>query len=308
MTNLLKAISNIVENPITDLVSFYKSSNRANSMGDALETYVKDIFCDCINSDNQEKDKFYSKNFSYLGNQNNPPDIIVKNGDAIEVKKIESLSAAIALNSSYPKNKLYADDSRITDSCRNCEVNTWEQKDIIYSVGVAPKGTNKLKAIWFVYGNCYAANREIYKRVADKISTGISEIPDVELVSVEPIRYPGVEYGTSVIWNEDDGYYYIYGKFLDWIVFKPILARCRPGQFLGEWEFYNGTPTWSSDPTDAVPIAPQVTAEYSAFQLEGEYYMFYQENGFLQCGALFWIKECGGRICPPALSQNDKWC
>ncbi len=33
MTNLLKAITNIVENPITDLISFYKGSNRANSMG-----------------------------------------------------------------------------------------------------------------------------------------------------------------------------------------------------------------------------------------------------------------------------------
>ena len=187
MTNLLKAIANIVENPIIDLVSFYKGSNRANSMGDALETYVKDVFCDSVNKDNQEKDKLYSQNFSYLGNQNNPPDIIVKNGDAIEVKKIESLSSAIALNSSYPKNKLHADDSRITDNCRNCEANTWEKKDIIYSVGVTPKGTNKLKALWFVYGDCYAANREVYKRIADKISTGISEIPDVELAETNEL-------------------------------------------------------------------------------------------------------------------------
>jgi hypothetical protein len=156
-------------------------------MGDALETYVKDVFCNCVNKDNQEKDKLYSQNFSYLGNQNNPPDIILKNGDAIEVKKIENLSTAIALNSSYPKNKLYANDSRITDNCRNCEVNTWKQKDIIYSVGVAPKGTNKLKALWFVYGDCYAANREIYKRVANKISIGISEIPDVELAETNEL-------------------------------------------------------------------------------------------------------------------------
>jgi len=187
MTNVLKAIANIVKNPITDLVSFYKGSNRANSMGDALETYVKDVFCDSVNKENQEKDELYSQNFSYLGNQNNPPDIIVKNGDALEVKKIENLSTAIALNSSYPKNKLYANDSRITDACRNCEADSWEQKDIIYSIGVAPKGTNKLKALWFVYGDCYAANREIYKRIADKISTGISEIPDVELAETNEL-------------------------------------------------------------------------------------------------------------------------
>jgi len=45
MTNLLVALSNLVKNPLTDVVSHYRSSNRANSMGDALEFYVKDLFC-----------------------------------------------------------------------------------------------------------------------------------------------------------------------------------------------------------------------------------------------------------------------
>lgn len=187
MTNLLIALTNIVENPIVDLLSFYKGSNRANSMGDALETYIKDVFCNSLELTNGEKDKLYSQNFSYLGNQNNPPDIIIKNGDAIEVKKIESLSSAIALNSSYPKDKLHIDDTRITNECKTCEGSTWENKDIIYAVGVAPKGTDKLKALWFVYGDCYAAKRDIYQRIADKISNGISEIPDVELVETNEL-------------------------------------------------------------------------------------------------------------------------
>jgi hypothetical protein len=118
-----------------------------------------------------EKNKIYNKFFSYLGNQNNPPDIILKNSDAIEVKKIETLGSALALNSSYPKNKLYYDDTRITCECRDCEGKIWESKDIIYAVGVSPKDTNKLKALWFVYGDCYAASREIYQRVSEKISS-----------------------------------------------------------------------------------------------------------------------------------------
>ena len=187
MTNLLVALANIVENPMVDLLSFYKGSNRANSMGDALETYIKDIFCNSLKLQNTKKDKLYSQNFSYLGNQNNPPDIVIKNGDAIEVKKIESLSSAIALNSSYPKDKLHIDDTRITNECKTCEGSTWEYKDIIYAVGVAPKGTDKLKALWFVYGDCYAEKRDIYQRVADKISNGISEIPDVELVETNEL-------------------------------------------------------------------------------------------------------------------------
>ena len=187
MTNILKALTNIVENPVIDLISHYNGSNRANNMGDALETYVKDIFCNSLEENNQEKDRLYSQNFSYLGNTNNPPDIILKNGDAVEVKKIESMGSALALNSSYPKNKLFADDSRITDECKNCDNGTWEQKDIIYVVGVALKGTKKLKALWFVYGDCYAAKPEIYKKISDKISESVKEIEDIEFTKTNEL-------------------------------------------------------------------------------------------------------------------------
>jgi hypothetical protein len=112
-TNILIALCNLIENPITDLVSHYQGSNRANNLGDALETYIKDLFCGAVN---QTDDSVYGIFFSYLGNQNNPPDVIIKNGDAVEIKKIESLTSAIALNSPYPKDKLYADDSRITQA------------------------------------------------------------------------------------------------------------------------------------------------------------------------------------------------
>lgn len=188
MTNLLVALINIIENPIIDILSFYnKSSNRANAMWDVLEVYIKDVFCNSFKLNNEDKDKLYSQNFSYIGNQNNPPDIIIKNWDAIEVKKIENLSSAIALNSSYPKNKLYIDDSRITNECRICEKNTWEYKDIIYAIGAIPKNINKLKTLWFVYGDCYAANRSIYQRIADKISNGIKEINDIEFIETNEL-------------------------------------------------------------------------------------------------------------------------
>lgn len=176
-TNLLIAIANLVKNPITNLVSHYRSSNRINNMGDALEFYIKDLFCNSLEvNDLEKKNEIYSKYFSYIGNQNNPPDIIIKQGDAIEVKKIESLRSGIALNSSYPKDKLYSDSPMITTACRNCE--DWREKDLVYVIGVS--NDNKLKALWFVYGNCYSASKEIYERVRDKISNGVNELQDVE--------------------------------------------------------------------------------------------------------------------------------
>jgi len=38
----------------------------------------------------------------------------------------------------------------------------------------------RLKLLWLIYGDCYAADREIYERVTDTIASGINQIPGVE--------------------------------------------------------------------------------------------------------------------------------
>lgn len=112
-----------------DLRAFYESRNRANGMGESLEQYIKDIFAGTMNEANeQQRIERLAETFSYQGNQNNPPDMIIRQGDAIEVKKIENPMAALALNSSYPKAKLYANSPMISAACRNCE--KWKEKDI----------------------------------------------------------------------------------------------------------------------------------------------------------------------------------
>ena len=177
-TNLLVAIKNIVNNPVTNLTSFYNSSNKINSVGDSLELYIKDVFCNSLNiSDFNKKLEIFEKNFSFTGNKNNPPDIMIIEGDAIEVKKTESINSEIALNSSYPKDKLYSDSSMITEDCRLCE--NWKEKDMLYTIGVVSKN-NILNSLWFVYGDCYAANKNTYERIINKISSGLNELSDVE--------------------------------------------------------------------------------------------------------------------------------
>lgn len=176
MTNILKAIKTIIAHPISNLISHYEGRNRINQIGDALESFVKDVFADTVNETDQGRRLAkYSEVFSYSGNANNPPDLILKNGDAIEVKKIESLGAAIALNSSYPKSKLFSDSPLITSHCRNCE--NWHEKDIIYAIGVAEN--KRIKLLWLIYGDCYAADREIYERIIDTMARGINQIPGV---------------------------------------------------------------------------------------------------------------------------------
>lgn len=174
----------------------YHGFNRANQMGGALEEWVKDIFADTLHCVN-ESDRLQKLNqvFSYLGNQNNPPDMILKNGDAIEVKKLKNKDASLALNSSYPKDKLYANSSFITQSCRNCETD-WAVKDVIYVVGIVPN--SNLHSLCMVYGEDYCASQEIYERVRSAISHGVYQIegiefsPSKELAKVKKIDPLGI--------------------------------------------------------------------------------------------------------------------
>ena len=182
--NIINAIINIVKNPILELKEYSISHNRANSMGEALEEYIKDVFSGTLfEKDENKRMEIISEVFSYLGNTNNPPDSILRGGDAIEVKKIENKSSSLALNSSYPKAKLYSNSSMITDACRSCE--KWEEKDIIYTIGTCEK--NKLTSLIFVYGEDYAAENKIYENVKNKIKLGIETINDLEFSETNEI-------------------------------------------------------------------------------------------------------------------------
>lgn len=176
MTNILEAIVNIVHHKSYEIRSLYRGRNRANSMGDALECYVKDAFAGSLNIDDEAACmEIYSQKFSWLGAQNHPPDIMIAGGDAIEVKKTQSPNSNLALNSSYPKAKLYQVSPMVTNDCRTCE--EWDVKDIIYCVGHVDDA--RLKSLWMVYGGIYAAEKSIYERIKTTISEGIKTIPDV---------------------------------------------------------------------------------------------------------------------------------
>lgn len=179
MSNILKAFINIVNNYQISITNATQGNNRANNMGEGLETYIKDIFANTTNETNEQlKLEKLAITYSYQGNKNNPPDLMLKNSDAIEIKKIESKNSAIALNSSYPKAKLYANSPMITEACKVCE--EWDIKDMLYSVGFVPKGTEQLKSLWLVYGDCFCADKETYERIKNTISSGINTIPNVE--------------------------------------------------------------------------------------------------------------------------------
>lgn len=161
----------------TEIEQGSESRNRANAMGEGLEMYVKDIFSGYEYGDRRQ---CHEAEFSYGGNKNNPPDIMIKNGGAaIEVKKIESFSSDIQLNSSHPKDKLYSSSTLITNACRNADGGEWAERDMIYVIGVV-KG-KKLYSLLMFYGEDYCANSEVYERAQRIVKDAVADISTLDV-------------------------------------------------------------------------------------------------------------------------------
>ena len=170
--NILTAIKNIADFRSNDLRNYSSTYLiRINAVGEQLEFYVKDALCGSFRLAHEAKEARYREVYSLLGNQNNPPDAIIRGGDAFEIKKIQTLTASIALNSSPPKDRLYRDDPRVTEVCRRCEGGNWNTKDIYYVVGCTQNG--KIKYLFFIHGLCYSAERDIYERITRQLKHGI---------------------------------------------------------------------------------------------------------------------------------------
>lgn len=221
--NIINAIINLVNNPVIKVAATYKSKNRANSVGDALEEYVKDLFAGTFDASKKERIEKWSQVFSYLGGSNSPPDAMLKKGDAIEVKKIESYSQ-IALNSSYPKHKLYCEDSKITKKCIQAE--EWAEKDIIYVVGIV--NNDLLKSLCMVYGLDYCASKECYEGLLNRIKDGVVSIPDVDFCSTKEIAHINKVDPLKITYMRVRG---MWGIENPWSVFDYVYERDKDAEF-----------------------------------------------------------------------------
>ena len=102
MTNILQAFINIVNNYQVNITNVTNGSNRANNMGEGLETYIKEAFSNTFLESNKKiKKQKFRDCFSYEGSKTRIPDLILKDSDAIEIKKTEVLGD-LQLNSSHP--------------------------------------------------------------------------------------------------------------------------------------------------------------------------------------------------------------
>ena len=88
MKNIIDAIVTLVRRNEFNLLHSHVGNNRANHMGEALELYVKNLFADSFDCSEGERLEKWAETFSYIGNSNNPPDFMLKFGDAVEFKNM----------------------------------------------------------------------------------------------------------------------------------------------------------------------------------------------------------------------------
>lgn len=195
MGNLINAIANIANGVCCPNYSIQNANNRLNAQGDMLETYIKDAFAGVSsNATSVDRNLLYSQTFAYLGNNSNPPDAMLKNGgDAIEMKKVQNMTSALALNSSHPHDVLHSNDTLLSNAARSCE--TWTKRDLIYAVGVVDN--NIIRYVCLAYGNTFCADESIYLGLKHRLQSGITAIPAItfsptnelgRINTVDPLR------------------------------------------------------------------------------------------------------------------------
>ena len=176
MTDLLNAICNIIEYSDFSIKYLDSIKDPVNDMGTPFEIFIKDSFANSFNI--EEKEDEHNKVFSWTGSRNFSPDAILRNSDAIEIKKSGSEDGDLQLNSSHPRSYLIASDRMIDPGCKICEDKKWDKKHIIYCIGTV--NGKAIKSIWMVYGNIYAAKPEKYQRIKKLISDSIDKDPNID--------------------------------------------------------------------------------------------------------------------------------
>lgn len=168
-SNILVAIKNISDLENNNLSDYFESySTKIENVRQQIEYYLKDAISETLKSAQEKKPRDrYKRIFSYIGNKNSPPDLIIKNGDAFVIKKNQTLKASLNLGNSPPKDCLTWNDPWIIKNCRKVDGGQWDKKDIFYVAYMVERA--KLRYLYFIQGRCFIAEKEVYNQTIQNL-------------------------------------------------------------------------------------------------------------------------------------------
>jgi hypothetical protein len=173
-SNILKAIKNISSNETHNMRSYFEeyAGPQIKTVRQQIKHYVKDAISGSYKSATTKKpSERYEDVFSYLGSKIKPPDMIIKNGDALVIKTIKTSKSSLILSNSPPKDQLKWNDPWIIKNCRGIDGGQWNSRDIFYVTGWIEK--SKIKYLYFVQGKCYASKEMVYNKKIEELRKNI---------------------------------------------------------------------------------------------------------------------------------------
>lgn len=172
--NILTAIKNISDFKTNNMSEYIKDYAPAQikTVRQQIEYYVKDAISNSFKSikDKKPTDR-YNGVFSYIGNKNKPPDMIIQDGDAVVIKTIKTYQGSLTINNSPPKDRLMWNDPWILKNCRSIDGGQWNRKDLFYVIGWIEK--RRMKYLNFIQGSCFIPEEKVYTKKIDDLKKNI---------------------------------------------------------------------------------------------------------------------------------------
>jgi hypothetical protein len=179
--NILTAIKNISDFKTNNLRECFKDypPSQVKTVRQQIEYYVKNAISGTLNSKKDKKltDR-YNGVFSYLGNKNKPPDMILQGGDAVVIKTIKTNRGSLTINNLPPKNRLIWNDPWIVKNCRMIDGGQWNSKDLFYVIGWTEK--RRMKYLIFIQGTCFIPDEKIYIEKINDLKKNINSYLESE--------------------------------------------------------------------------------------------------------------------------------
>lgn len=140
-----------------------------------------------------------------------------------------------------------------------------------------------------------------FKNVSTDLA--ILSLPDLKLESLTPNKYPAgdITFG-STVYEDADGFTYIYGISNAPLEKRVHIARAPEGDLTKAWQYWNGT-TWTDTLSNYV-IYKSASDQFSVFKDGSKYYLVTQEILF---GSKIFIAESNA-LTGPFTNQRILYC
>ncbi|MGD2066623.1 MAG: NgoPII family restriction endonuclease [Candidatus Bathyarchaeota archaeon] len=163
--NILTAIKNISDFKTNNMREYFGdyAGSQIKTVRQQMEYYVKDAITGSFKSvkDRKPTDR-YNGIFSYIGNKNKPPDMIIQGGDAIVIKTVKTYKGSFTINNSPPKDRLMWNDPWVIKNCRRIDGGQWNSKDLFYVFSWIEK--KRMKYLNFIQGSCFIPEQNVYNK------------------------------------------------------------------------------------------------------------------------------------------------